>query len=672
MILLQWNGVQFKSLSNFIALVFCVFVSTQLFASEVVTTNITEVPVTLPQVYETYSYEEKVDWLKQAIDNSKSRDNIYRLTTELVFQYDLNNETELIRSTCQSLPPESKDLDYRLLCVTAHVDNDETKLKTLVVLQKDALEADNIRVAAESSSTIAWIYSSFGEIEQAFRNYEIALPLAEYANIYLFNDVTLNLATLYIVHGDSEYVEKGISLMLDAIERVNNLLLDDPSASRYVENTLARIHFNLGIANTFHRTNYPQALHYFGLIDPELTELRQSVLVFSSLAYAELNNFEESKALLAQSFQVPSSQTFNSDYLKCYQEVIKVKLDDSTEIEQCHLLSESTSVEVQQDLLKRMIDAEHAELSLIGLQKLYSLYINSLLPLLKQNSGKSASRTELTRLQQESRLKGELINKEKALTAAEQEKLASQSNLTIAIIAVFILLLLMVVLQLRQKQKLADQFAQMSLFDKLTGLNNRHYFEQNIKREMRFVKRAIEGDRYTPIAIYLFDIDHFKNVNDTYGHDVGDEVLIEFARRINEAIRDSDMFIRWGGEEFLLVARLFELDDYYAIAERVRGAISDTEFELENMLKLKVSCTIGSVIFPSSPEDDLTRPWDQLVKLADNALYMGKRQQRDCWVCVDKVIAEENFSLVLSQDLEDSIKDNLVEVTHSIKEFDRS
>lgn len=90
------------------------------------------------------------------------------------------------------------------------------------------------------------------------------------------------------------------------------------------------------------------------------------------------------------------------------------------------------------------------------------------------------------------------------------------------------------------------------------------------------------------------------------------------------------------------------------------------------MLKLKVSCTIGSVIFPSSPEDDLTRPWDQLVKLADNALYMGKRQQRDCWVCVDKVIAEENFSLVLSQDLEDSIKDNLVEVTHSIKEFDRS
>ncbi|UJF21653.1 tetratricopeptide repeat-containing diguanylate cyclase [Shewanella sp. OMA3-2] len=658
--------MQLKLLTRIFTLSIVMLLPLQALSNEHISIQALEELAPLPPEFETYGDKERVSWLTDAISNATDDVNIYRLTRKLAFQYERNNANDAVVSTCQSFSPEKHDLDYRLLCLLALKQNDQAKLRQLLELQQDALDNNNISIAAESLSIIGWIQSGVGDIEQAFLSYEAALPLAEHVNIYLLNDITLNLATLYIVHGDNEYIDKGVDLMLESITRLKDLKTKNPASLEYVDSTLARIYFNLGIANIFHRTNYEQALPWFELINPKIAELRQSVLVFSSLSYIELDNTLKAKELLQQSYTTPASHDFDSEYLTCYQQVIQIKLAMSYDIDNCTRLSETTPIEVQQDLFKRMIESDYADLSELGLTKLYALYQNSLQPLLKQNSAKSASRTELSRLQQESRLKGELIEKERALTAAVQDKIASQSKLSMAIITVFVLVLLIVLLQLRQKQKLANQFARMSLFDSLTGLHNRHYFEQNIDREINFVKRAKEGNKYNPIAIYLFDIDHFKKVNDNYGHDIGDNVLKEFSRRINESIRDSDMFIRWGGEEFILVARLFDTADYHRIAERVRNTISQVEFELENNLKLKVSCTVGGVIYPNSPKETLDIPWAQLVKLADNALYMGKRQQRNCWVCIDEILAPKSFDLVLHQDLEESISKKLLSISHSM------
>ncbi|MGI5307961.1 diguanylate cyclase [Rheinheimera sp. WS51] len=658
--------MQIKFYLKIIALSFFIILPTRAWSSDNITISALESLPPLPEKFAGLSYEQRINWLKMQREKSTDDVEIYRLTREMAFQHDYNNNNELVNKICQELIPIKPDLSYRLKCLTSLKDNDEAKLVPLLELQKEAIEDNNLAVAAEALSIIAWVQSSTGDLEQAFSSYEMALPLAEIVNVYLLNDITLNLATLYIVHGDNEYVTKGIKLMLEAIKRLKLMQQEDDTATSYVQQTLAKVYFNLGIAKTFHQPDYAEALKWFQLVDPEITILRQSILVFSSLAYAELAQSELAKEQLKLSFTAPVSDLFNSDYLLCYQQLIQIKLALSYDIDRCESLSESTPLEVQHDLFQRMIDSNYEPLSLLGLKRFYALYLDRLKPLLKQNSAKSASRAELSRLQQESRLKGELIEKEKALTAAEQGKIASQKQLTIAVAAGFLLLILLVLLQLRQKQKLADQFARMSLFDSLTGLHNRHYLEQNIQREINFVKRSKDGNKYNPIAIYLFDIDHFKKVNDTYGHDVGDKVLKEFARRVNQSIRETDLFIRWGGEEFLLVARLFDTEDYHQIAQRICHAINQSEFAIEQGLSLRVTCTIGGVIYPNSPKQRLDIQWPDLIKLADNALYMGKRQQRNCWVCIDEILQPQSFPLVINQELEASIKQQLVVVNHSI------
>ena len=197
-------------------------------------------------------------------------------------------------------------------------------------------------------------------------------------------------------------------------------------------------------------------------------------------------------------------------------------------LERCSQLGRDTPLEVQFDIYSRLIESEIIDAKRLGYDRFYALYQNTLKSLLKQNSVKSASRSELNRLQHESRLKDQVIEREKQLAIANEEKAASQNKLTIAIVVVFLLVLLLVLLQLRQKKLLAKQYAQLSLVDGLTGLNNRRFFEQNIDRELKFVLRDNEGKEDSYLGVYIFDIDHFKKVNDNYGHDIGDVVQKNF------------------------------------------------------------------------------------------------------------------------------------------------
>ncbi|MCW9028478.1 MAG: GGDEF domain-containing protein, partial [Kangiella sp.] len=164
------------------------------------------------------------------------------------------------------------------------------------------------------------------------------------------------------------------------------------------------------------------------------------------------------------------------------------------------------------------------------------------------------------------------------------------------------------------------------------------------------------------------DIDHFKRVNDTYGHEVGDKVLVEFTRRINETIRDTDLFVRWGGEEFLLVARLEQADGQQILAERIKQAISQKPYEICNNKSIDLTCTIGSVIYPCLQNRQEDVSWNKLVLLADHALYYGKHKQRDCWVCIQSISNRENMDIVLSQDLGLSIESQKVVVSSSIED----
>jgi diguanylate cyclase (GGDEF)-like protein len=122
----------------------------------------------------------------------------------------------------------------------------------------------------------------------------------------------------------------------------------------------------------------------------------------------------------------------------------------------------------------------------------------------------------------------------------------------------------------------------------------------------------------------LIDVDNFKKINDDFGHQTGDQVLVEIARRINSAARLSDVVIRWGGEEFLLVSRQTDRANANILAQRVLDAVGLQPCRFEEVGNIHVTCSVGWAAFPWSEKDPNAKSHDQVLLLADSALYQAK------------------------------------------------
>ena len=167
--------------------------------------------------------------------------------------------------------------------------------------------------------------------------------------------------------------------------------------------------------------------------------------------------------------------------------------------------------------------------------------------------------------------------------------------------------------------------------DVLTGWHNRRYLTVRIKEELAGARR--NRDRLTCLMI---DIDHFKRVNDTWGHAAGDVVLREVAQRIDSQVRASDVAARYGGEEFVVLLPSTDVAAGVLLAERIRSAVSAGPIELPNGDSVNVTASIGISSFRPSPETtDLKTAGDALIARADVALYRAKSEGRD------RVITEE-------------------------------
>ncbi|WP_144394443.1 tetratricopeptide repeat-containing diguanylate cyclase [Pleionea sediminis] len=245
------------------------------------------------------------------------------------------------------------------------------------------------------------------------------------------------------------------------------------------------------------------------------------------------------------------------------------------------------------------------------------------------------------------------IRELKSKNALNELKVKARNNLVIAVSAVGILFFIMVFGQLRNKQKLADQFETMSLTDPLTKIGNRRYFKGNIERELAYTQRQVGGEGENSIGIYILDIDHFKELNDKYGHDVGDAVLVDFASRLKSTLRESDLLARWGGEEFVVAARVKYPDDTCTVAKRILEAINSKPFDAPGCDALEITCSIGGTEYPFLRGPDIEPEWEVLIKLADQALYNAKENGRNQW----NIIRNAEFENV--EDIEKNIDDLL-------------
>ena len=180
----------------------------------------------------------------------------------------------------------------------------------------------------------------------------------------------------------------------------------------------------------------------------------------------------------------------------------------------------------------------------------------------------------------------------------------------------------------RYQEMLQSNFQQhlsMALTDGLTGLHNRRYLESQLDG---IAKRADEGGH--GLSLVLIDLDHFKRVNDTYGHAAGDEVLKTIARRLLRNVRGFDTAARFGGEEFVIAMPDTPIDVAFTVADRIRVKISEDPITLPDGSQLSVTLSAGvaeSVEPGETPED--------LIARADKALYMAKHDGRDRVVRAD-------------------------------------
>ena len=177
--------------------------------------------------------------------------------------------------------------------------------------------------------------------------------------------------------------------------------------------------------------------------------------------------------------------------------------------------------------------------------------------------------------------------------------------------------------QERALRQANEEIRILSITDPLTGCSNRGCLNTRLPQE---IQRAGRYNR--PLSIVMCDIDHFKKVNDTYGHQAGDLVLKEFSKRLKDSIRDKvDMLARYGGEEFLVTLPETDLDGALHLSERLRRVISEKEFDIGTK-KIKITASFGVAGFDSDNDGDEIS-FDTLINHADKYLYKAKNEGRN-------------------------------------------
>ncbi|AFV98584.1 MULTISPECIES: diguanylate cyclase [unclassified Sulfuricurvum] len=169
-------------------------------------------------------------------------------------------------------------------------------------------------------------------------------------------------------------------------------------------------------------------------------------------------------------------------------------------------------------------------------------------------------------------------------------------------------------------QQKNQHLTQLATKDLLTDIHNRHMFIELFSKELSQLKR-----QSNKLALVMIDLDHFKQINDTHGHNIGDAVLKQFASLVTGSVREADLFARWGGEEFVLLLRNAGCEEGYGVAEKIRSLLEAENFDGVG----QVTCSIG--ITEVKGEDTL----HTAIERADDAMYAAKDAGRNCTIACE-------------------------------------
>jgi len=252
--------------------------------------------------------------------------------------------------------------------------------------------------------------------------------------------------------------------------------------------------------------------------------------------------------------------------------------------------------------------------------------------------------TERDRAVMELQVRFNLTQRQKEFDALEQKNRLQNSEIqnknlqrivailailvAIAVAATTFILYRKVRVSNQRLRKSNRQLEHKSTHDQLTGLLNRRAFEELMKNLSVYSQQTSDTQPVLPSFLALLDIDHFKHINDNYGHSVGDLVLIELGKRLQSILREKDMLIRWGGEEFMIYLHGIPTERITFAIKRALNIIGETPFVHEGQT-MKVTISIGFIRMPLPGENDSELSWERALHLCDDALYMAKNAGRN-------------------------------------------
>lgn len=504
---------------------------------------------------------------------------------------DLKQADALVRDAMTRLPAEVGLEDrYRFAAVHGYIKDRAALLEDAVRLNHEALAvADRLGTPwrrAEARSALAYSYYGARQLERAWQLSEEAVAIATEAGDWVAMGRAHNTAGIVLDGlGDQEGERRSFELAIAYAGRAGS----KRDEARYLAN-IADFYLKKG--------DFRTALGHAQRALPLARELgdpdtRLVALANIGFAHISMQHLETGKRFVAEAIAIDEDRGAIAGAASTWQEL-------------------GSYLEKAGDL-RGAVAAYHRHRKLMA-SVLRADEQKAILAIQEQYDAEQRNRS-LDLLQREQQLKAEQLRRRDL----EQLLWGLAAGVSLLSFAVIVGLLRRV----RQANRLLSASNQVlrqhGERDPLTGLANRRAFQAAM------AQRAADGSLRG--TVYLIDVDHFKQINDHHGHAVGDAVLVEVARRLRATLREDDLIVRWGGEEFLVLVQPMAADRVDALACRMLAALEDTPVVAQAQ-QVAVTASIGFASFPLGPAA-LAVPWERAVNLVDTAMYLAKAHGRN-------------------------------------------
>ena len=546
----------------------------------------------------------------------------------------------------------------------------------------------------DDKDAISSAYNSIGVVLEKMGYYEEALEAHQQAlemNTAL-NDQSGVASALYNI-GDLRRVMGDLDTALTYFE--NALKLDiasgDPKNIAYSNNKIGYLLNTMG-QHKRARPHILKALELFRKIQAP----RDTDWAISSLAQLEMDSGNLAKAktlidgvitrarendyrsLLVDAYEIAAELEYRQQNYAAALSFINAGLEQTKQNKERAHESDFEALQVKVHLANNSLEQAFA-----ALQRQKQLDEQRLNELRVEGIAKVQAQAEFVRRAHQI----ELLEKEQALEQASRI-LWMTATFTVVCVLLLVLLLYGRYIQRRINSQLEQKVAQrtleleeknqqlsaayqeveaISLTDKLTGLHNRRFLENHIEPDLEHSLRLYydwhSGKTARPaqadVVMFIIDLDDFKKVNDSYGHNVGDSILGQLAQRMTEVFRQSDYVVRWGGEEFVAVARFINREEAVLLAQRMLEIVNTRHFKVSDTLTLAQTCSIGYVCFPPVPPAANQKiSFKSLMAIADSCLYAAKAAGKNSWVGVESAQDPALFGNEASLPQIESLLDN--------------